>query len=169
MVTTSTHFPKELSMSSSRFDPLLSAALLGLLMNTAAVAADTETTPIVNQQVDDFAAGKKALDARNWKQASESFARVVANNPRNADAYNLLGYSLRWQNRYDEAYAAYGKALALDPQHKGALNYSGIAYLKQGRKDMAEAQLGKLQKICATCDETAQLTKAIADAKAVKN
>jgi Flp pilus assembly protein TadD len=139
--------------------------MLVLAFAGAAVAAETESRPAYNAQIDDFAAGKKAIDAKNWKAASDSFAKVVAKDSRNADAYNLLGFSLRWQDRYEEAFAAYGKALALDPSHKGALNYSGIAYLKAGRKAEAEAQLARLKAVCAACEETAQLSKAVADAQ----
>jgi Flp pilus assembly protein TadD len=138
---------------------------LGLALAFGAHAADIETTPVENVRIDDFAAGKKAVEAKDWKLASDSFANVVAKDGKNADAYNYLGFSLRWQNRYDEAFAAYGKALALNPSHKGALHYSGIAYLKTGQKAQAEAQLARLKKVCATCDETNQLAKAVADAQ----
>ena len=139
--------------------------VLGLALAGAALAADIQTTPVQNVQLDDFAAGKKAMEAKNWAQAVSSFSKVVAQNPKNADAYNYLGYSSRWLGKYDEAFAAYGKALALDPQHKGALQYSGIAYLKTGQKPQAEAQLARLQAICASCEETSELAKAVAAAK----
>ena len=152
-------------MTSSAIHRLLGIPVLGLALACGAYAADTETTPVQNVQIDDFAAGRKAIEARNWKAASDSFAKVVAKDSRNADAYNLLGFSLRWQNRYDEAFAAYGKALTLDPTHKGALHYSGIAYLKSGKKAEAEAQLARLKAVCAACDETVQLGKAVAEAQ----
>ena len=139
--------------------------VLGLALAGAALAADIQTTPVQNAQLDDFAAGKKALEAKNWEQAVSSFSKVVAQNPKNADAYNYLGYSSRWLGKYDDAFAAYGKALALDPLHKGALEYSGIAYLKTGQKPQAEAQLARLQAICASCEETSELAKAVAAAK----
>jgi len=139
--------------------------VLGLALAGAALAADIQTMPAQNAQLDDFAAGKKAMEAKNWAQAVSSFSKVVAQNPKNADAYNYLGYSSRWLGKYDEAFAAYGKALALDPQHKGALQYSGIAYLKTGQKPQAEAQLARLQAICASCEETSELAKAVAAAK----
>ena len=87
---------------------------------------------------------------------------MVADNPKNADGYNLLGYSSRWLGKYDEAFAAYDKALALDPKHKGALEYSGVAYLKVNQKEKAEAQLARLKAICTSCEETTDLAKAIA-------
>lgn len=138
----------------------MSAALM--LCVASAQAADSPTTPVENAKIDDYAVGKKAIDAKNWAQAAISFKKVVAENPKNADAYNLLGYSSRWLGKYDEAFAAYDKALALDPKHKGALEYSGVAYLKVNQKAKAEAQLAKLKAICATCEETADLAKALA-------
>ncbi len=147
------------------FKHLAICAALATLSASPSFAADTETTPARNAQVDDFKVGKAAVDAKNWQQAVDSFSKVVAKDPKNADAYNYLGFSLRWLDRYDQAFAAYDKALALDPNHKGALNYSGIAYIKSGQKDKAQAQLTRLQTVCANCEETAGLAKALADAK----
>ena len=144
---------------------LIALPILGLAFAGAALAADIQTTPVENARLDDFAAGKKAMEAKKWAEAVNSFSKVVAQNPKNADAYNYLGYSNRWMGKYDEAFAAYGKALALDPKHRGALEYSGIAYLKTGQKAQAEAQLAKLQAICSSCEETTDLAKAIAAAK----
>jgi Flp pilus assembly protein TadD len=128
-------------------------------------AADVQTTPEVNASSDDFAIGKKAIDSKNWQQAVDSFSKVVKEDPKNADAYNYLGYANRWLGRLPAAFAAYDKALALNPKHKGALEYSGIAYLKSGQKAKAEQQLAKLQSICATCEETKDLAKAMSEAK----
>ncbi|MDI1268660.1 MAG: tetratricopeptide repeat protein [Polaromonas sp.] len=135
--------------------------ILGLALAGAALAADFQATPVENARLDDFAAGKKAMEAKKWAEAASSFSKVVAQNPKNADAWNYLGYSNRWLGKYDEAFAAYNKALTLDPKHRGALEYSGIAYLKTGQKAQAEAQLAKLQAICGSCEETTDLAKAI--------
>ena len=152
-------------MNSSTFKSLIALPLLSLALTTNVahvLAAGTSTTPEENVKIDDYAAGQKALKAKNWAVAAASFKKVVADNPKNADGYNLLGYSSRWLGKYDEAFAAYDKALALDPKHKGALEYSGVAYLKVNQKAKAEAQLAKLKTICATCEETTDLAKAIA-------
>jgi len=145
---------------------LLALSVLALAFTGVAAAAPTEDPVANNSQIDDYAAGKTAIDAKDWKTASDDFAKVVKRYPRNADAFNLLGFSLRWQGRYDEAFAAYGKALKLQPDHKGALNYSGIAYIKTGRLPEAEGQLAHLKAVCAACEETAELSKAVADARA---
>ena len=129
------------------------------------MAADTAPTPIEDVKVDEYAKGRKALDTKNWVLAVASFKKVVADNPKNADAHNLLGYSYRAMGKFDESFAAYDNALAIDPKHKGALEYSGMGYLKTNQKAKAEAQLRRLTAICAGCPETTSLAKAVADYK----
>jgi Flp pilus assembly protein TadD len=152
-------------MKSSITSSLLTAAALSYLAVSAQVwAADTDSTPARNVQIDSFAVGKKAIEDKKWQQAVDAFSKVVAADPKNADAYNYLGFANRWLDKYPEAFAAYNKALALDPTHKGALNYSGIAYLNSGQKAKAQEQLAKLAQLCAQCEETTQLAQAIANA-----
>jgi len=153
---------KDVNMQKFNLFRRIALALLGLALAGQVLAADTPTTAQENVKIDEFAVGQKALKAKNWTLAAASFKKVVAENPKNADAYNLLGYSSRWLGKYDEAFAAYDKALAIDPVHKGALEYSGIAYLKVNQKAKADAQLTKLKTICASCEETTDLAKAIA-------
>lgn len=142
---------------------LIAAPLLTLAVVGSASAADTQSTPAANTQINDFAVGKAAIDSKDWAVAVRSFRKVVAENPKNADAHNYLGYASRWMGKYEDAFVAYGQALALDPAHKGALHYSGIAYLKTNQKAQAEAQLARLKAVCATCDETHHLAKAVAE------
>jgi Flp pilus assembly protein TadD len=155
-------FNEEPDMNALSIRNFLALSAFSLALGHAAIAADTQTTPAQNAQSDDFSLGKQAIDAKNWSEAASRFSKVVAKDPKNADAFNYLGYSSRWMGKYDEAFAAYGKALALDPNHKGALSYSGIAYLKTGQRAQAEAQLAKLQTICSGCSETSELAKAMA-------
>lgn len=152
-------------MTTTTLRRFIALPILGLALAGAALAADFQSTPVENARVDDFAAGKKAMDAKKWAEAVSSFNKVVAQNPKNADAWNYIGYSSRWMGKYDEAFAAYNKALTLDPKHRGALEYSGIAYIKTGQKAQAEAQLARLQAICGSCEETTDLAKALAAAK----
>ena len=143
------------------------AALASFVVFSASVlAADTESTPVKNTENRDFVAGKKAIEAKDWNRAIESFSRVVAVDNKNADAYSLLAFSQRWAGRMDEAFANYDKALALDPKHRGANNYLGIAYLKVNDLPRAQAQLSKLEGICGKqCEEYQSLAKAVAEYK----
>ena len=129
-------------------------------------AADTDTTPVDNQANPDFTAGKKAVEAKDWPIAAAAFERAVKRDPKSADAYNMLGYAYRWQNRMDESFAAYKQALVLDPSHRGAHEYIGVAYLKVKQPEKAKEHLARLEKICGkSCDEYKDLAKAIADYK----
>jgi len=149
---------------------LVMAGMLALaLVGQVAYAAETETTPVANAVNRDYAAGKKAVDRKEWASAVASFRKVVAAEPENADGYNMLGFSLRWMGQMDEAFAAYDRALKLNPKHRGALEYSGIAYLKAGEPAKANEQLGRLENLGAkSSEEYRDLAKAISDYNAGK-
>ncbi len=141
------------------------AFALALLPN--AWAADTETSPAKNVASADYAAGKKAVEEKQWAVAADYFRRATLQDPKNADAWNMLGYSSRWAGKYSDAFDAYGRALALEPFHRGANSYLGVAYVRTNDLTKARAQLGKLESICGNkdCDEYKLLDKAIADYK----
>lgn len=144
---------------------LVVAALLAFAALAPAVhAAGSETNEPANAANTDYTAGKQAVERKDWPAAVASFRKVVAAEPTNADGYNMLGFSLRWTGKLDDALAAYDKALQLDPKHRGALEYSGVAYLKAGKPDRAQAQLARLEQIGAkSSEEYRDLAKAIAD------
>lgn len=147
-----------------------SLAAAVLLAAQPAFAIDTESTPVQNAENNDFVAGKKAVEKKDWNEAVARFRKAVAKEPKNADAYTMLGYSLRWAGRMDEAFAAYGEALRIDPNHRGANQYLGIAYLKAGQPDKAEQQLIKLELIGGkNTDEYKTLAKAISEGKVAKS
>ena len=50
--------------------------------------------------------------------------QVVAKEPKNADAYNLLGYATRKSGDPNGSLQYYNYALTLDPKHLGATNIS---------------------------------------------
>jgi|JI6StandDraft_1071083.scaffolds.fasta_scaffold176927_1 Flp pilus assembly protein TadD len=146
------------------FKSIVAVLAVSVMFSGPVFAADTESTPVKNTENRDFVAGKKSIEAKDWNRAIEQFSRVVATDNKNADAYSLLAFSLRWAGRMDEAFANYDKALALDPKHRGANNYLGIAYLKVNDLSRAQAQLTKLEGICGKqCDEYQSLAKAIAE------
>jgi Flp pilus assembly protein TadD len=152
----------------------LSALLLagGFVMSALpAHAADTPepATPAAAPAEDAMATARKHIQAKQWSQAAGVLEKVVAKEPRNADAHNLLGFSYRWMDRMDDSFASYGKALAIEPNHRGAHHYVGVAYLKVGKPEKAEEHLARLQQICgANCEETRDLTAKIAEYKTAK-
>lgn len=115
------------------------------------------------KELDEAAAlrtGLAAADVKNKKKADEKqasavkrlkkcvtrFEEVVAADPTNANAWNMLGYSRRMTGGLDEAFTAYWKALEIDPQHAGAHEYLGEAYLQKGKLKEARAELAFLEK-----------------------
>ncbi|MBI5276166.1 MAG: hypothetical protein HY854_06870 [Burkholderiales bacterium] len=147
------------------------AALAALVIAVPAWAADTPDPAPRKPGVDErMATARKAIDARDWSRAVSELGSVVQEDPNNADAHNLLGYS--WRKRtpnpdVTKAFEHYYIALRINPTHKGAQEYIGQAYLMEKRIVQAEQHLAELQKICAgACPEYQELAKAIAEFKA---
>ena len=109
-----------------------------------------------------FENGQKAFEQADWQIAIDHFKKAVAEDAKNADAYNLMGYSYRRLGKADPAFEAYAIALELNPKHRGANEYLGQTYLLIGDLEKAEAQLKILKGLCGNqCQETVKLRKAI--------
>mgnify|MGYP000888632102 CR=1 FL=1 len=114
----------------------------------------------------DFEKAEYLIKAEKYDEAVPLLESVVKDNPRDADAWNYLGFANRKLGNKEKALAAYQKALALDPKHKGAHEYLGELYLQMGDLPKAEEQLTLLKGICATnCEEVEDLEADIADYK----
>ena len=103
--------------------------------------ASTESNP-------DLAEAKRLIKQEQHAQALPLLQRVVAKDSKDADAWNLIGFSNRELKRYDAALDGYSKALAINPRHTDAIEYLGELYLELGDLAQAEAQLAKLDDIC---------------------
>ena len=114
-----------------------------------------------------FQRGVEAVKTGDYAFAIWALEQAVAEDSRNADALNMLGYSHRKLGRYSEAMAWYQKALAVDPRHAGALEYQGELFLELGDVAKAERNLALLGSVCAGgCAEYNELQAAIADHRA---
>ena len=152
------------------FKSILSAAFLvaaAALCGPLALAAPSEWPAPAQAPVDpNYAAGKQALEAKDWKAAVAAFAKAVEKEPSNANAHNFLGYSYRKSGNLDMAFKHYNEALRLDPKHRGAHEYIGEAYLMAGNPAKAEEHLKMLDRLCFfSCEEFTDLKKAIAEYK----
>ena len=143
---------------------LLAAAALCVSL---ACAAPTESPAPVQAPVDpNYAAGKQAIEAKNWTVAAEAFAKAVEKEPNNANAHNFLAYSYRKSGNLDAAFRHYNEALRLDPKHRGAHEYIGEAYLMTGDLAKAEEHLKVLDRLCTFgCEEYSDLKQAVAEYK----
>lgn len=107
--------------------------------------------------------GLRAVKKGQWRIAVAYFKRAAAEDPKSADAQNMLGYSYRKLGSTGEALDHYRRALELDPKHRGAHEYMGEAYLERDDLQRARDVRSRLHKLCPDgCDELAQLDAAIA-------
>lgn len=80
--------------------------------------------PLANRTVDPvYARAMVEVKAGRYATAIPLLADVIKHDPRNADAFNNLGYSQRKLGQRDQAMASYAEALRLKPEHLGALEY----------------------------------------------
>jgi Flp pilus assembly protein TadD len=114
----------------------------------------------------DFANAKAAIAHKQWANAIGWLQRVVAAEPTNPEAYNLLGYATRKSGDANGSLQHYQKALSLDPKHLGAHEYIGEAYLMLDQPQRAEEHLARLDQLCTFgCKEHRELKTAIANYK----
>jgi Flp pilus assembly protein TadD len=145
------------------------AICLGLslwVLAPCAIADPGEETSLAERDPD-YAAGKTAMDKKDWGGAVRYFVKTAAREPDNADLHNHLGYSYRNLKQMDLAIKHYKRAIELDPRHRGAHEYIGEAYLMMNDLPGAEKHLRELRRICLlSCEELADLEKAVAGYRA---
>lgn len=127
----------------------------------AGTSTTTELTPVeVRTQL---ASAKELIEKGSYSDAISILNDIVETNPREADAYNLLGFSHRKSKDFTRAEQNYKRALRLNPDHKGALEYVGELYLETNRRDKAEESLARLEQLCPQgCEELEDLRQAMA-------
>ena len=148
-----------------RFAKLTAAALIaaGLALVSGIGIADPGENDSAAAKLDpDYAAGKQAIEAKNWSAAIKPLSSAALRDTRNADIQNYLGYAYRHTGQFDLAFRHYERALRLNPRHRGAHEYVGEAYLIVNNLAKAEEHLAALQKICLIpCEEYEDLRKQI--------
>jgi Flp pilus assembly protein TadD len=140
----------------------LLCAMVGALAPIAA-ADPNEADPDLATRDEDYAAGKRAIEQKDWAQAARQFKRAEVRHPDNPDLQNMLGFSYRNLKQFDLAFKHYERAIELDPRHRGAHEYIGEAYLMMGDMAGAQRHLAALKEICLLpCEELTDLERAIA-------
>jgi tetratricopeptide (TPR) repeat protein len=154
----------------------LSLAVASLMVSSVAFAAgggggggETMNTAPSKPVDPNFNQAKAMIEARNYGPALPLLQQVVARDPRNADAYNLLGFATRKSGNAQGSLQYYTTALQIDPKHLGAHEYIGEAYLMLDQPQQAEQHLARLDSLCVFgCTEYRMLKAAIANYKAGK-
>ncbi|MBL8728272.1 MAG: hypothetical protein JNM25_07580 [Planctomycetes bacterium] len=116
------------------------AALLSLLL--AATATGQEPTPAL-----DHAKVRRAADAAvkagDFATAADGFRKLCDANPKDAEAWHMLGYSLHAGGKLDEALPAHLKAADFPATAAPASYNVACVHALQGRVDDAFTWLGK--------------------------
>ena len=144
---------------------------LGLALGYGTAIADLPPPPKDKPENANIVAARKAIEAKDFKAAVGHLAKAVQEEPKNADAHNMLGYSYRKVGTLDKSMEHYQTALKLDSNHRSAHEYLGELYLDMNQLDNAEKQLASLKKACpflGKCEEFDDLKKAIDSYKAKK-
>lgn len=139
------------------------ALAVALPLSAQAMGTGPAPTSVANP---DYAQAEKLIKEWKYAEAIPLLEKVVKDDPKNADAYNQLGYASRKLNKLPDARIHYAKALELQPEHKGALAYQGEMFLMLDDVKSAETNLAKLDKLCTFgCTEYTELKKAVTEYK----
>ena len=142
---------------------LLSLALAAALPKPAGAVDVPHRNPPAEEKA--VRQAREAIADQAWPRAIELLQTHVRAYPDDADAHNLLGYSLRQHGRYELAQAAYERALAIEPEHLGAHEYLGQLMLTLGRRERALHHLSTLERLCqAHCEGYQQLKRSLESA-----
>lgn len=116
-----------------------------------------------------YTRAKAMIEGRDYANALPLLQQVVTKDPKNADAYNLMGYATRKSGNPTGSLQYYQQALAIDSRHLGAHEYIGEAYLMLDQPAQAEQHLARLDSLCVFgCAEYRMLKAAVANYKAGK-
>jgi Flp pilus assembly protein TadD len=147
---------------------MLTTLLLGLVLVQAQVFADLPE-PKGKTENANIAAGRKAIETKDFKSALGHLTKAVQEEPNNADAHSMLGYSHRKLGTLDKSMEHYQRALKIDANHRSAREYLGELYLDMNQLADAEKELASLKKACpffGKCEEYDDLKEAIEKYKA---
>ena len=145
--------------------------LAALSLSLLATAHANMGAEDANESIDpDYVAGKKAVEAQDWKRGIDLLSKAMKTVSNNSEAHNLLGYAYRKTGNFDASFAQYDQALKLDPTNKHAHEYIGEAYLMTANLAKAEHHLAELQRLCSPvpCEEYKELKRAVDEYKKAK-
>ncbi len=141
--------------------PLSLVMAPSLIAPVEAMPSSIDTPPPAARN-NDFNDAKSAIAKADWPTAISLLQKVAAKEPKNPEAFNLLGYATRKSGDARGSLQHYQTALSLDPKHLGANEYIGEAYLMLGDVAKAEEHLKRLDELCTFgCKEQAELKEQI--------
>jgi len=141
---------------------LMMFLVAGVFFATGPVHAAGSSDPPAPADLAEMISAREHVKAERYKDAIPQLEKVVAAQPQNADALNLLAFSQRKLNDLAASLENYKKALKIDPAHKDAHEYVGELYLRMDDLASAEKHLKRLDDICFfSCEQFDELKAAI--------
>ena len=114
-----------------------------------------------DKKVDPFANIHKLINLEKFSEAHDAL-KLLKVPTKQADKFNLLGFTARKSGDLENANGYYLKALEINPKHVRALEYQGELFLQLGKVADAKLNLEKIQRICwLPCRAEKQLQEAI--------
>ena len=148
---------------------ILTVLAIGIFVMTGTAHAAGSSDAPEAKDLAEMVQARNMIKGEHYNQAIPLLNKVIAQQPKNADALNLLAYSQRKTDDFQASLANYKKALAIDPSHKDAHEYIGELYLRMGALANAEKHLKRLDSICFSgCEQYDELKAAIAAYKQKK-
>ena len=132
---------------------------LFLLTTATLLAAQTDEQDSSSKLDSTLSYAKDAIRGHEYDRAIGYLKSIQDTD--NADVFNLLGYSYRKLEQFDQAMHYYRLALQLDARHKGAHEYLGELFLQLNQPEQARKHLAILAEICQDCEEYQELKTAL--------
>ncbi|MBO9623017.1 MAG: tetratricopeptide repeat protein [Sphingomonas sp.] len=146
-----------------RITAISAAAALMLLTVSTSLTAQRPDNQIDPKSLALLQEGRAALAAGNLDAAEDAIESALAVDPRNRQAFVVLGDVARNRGLPGKAVRLYREALALEPNDLTALHGEGEALVAKGAVEKAKEVLAKVRTICgAQCGEANALAASIA-------
>jgi len=136
-------------------------SFFSVLAAPAFSAGTSDDSSTASPTATSYEEAKALVDAGNYDAALPALQAITVADAKNADAWNLLGFTHRMLGHMEDSSKAYLVVLTINPNHLGALEYQGELFLQTGKPDEAKANLAKIKGICGSCEESEDLEKAI--------
>lgn len=146
-----------------RITAISAAAGLLLLSVSTSLSAQRPDNQLDPRSIALVKEARAARSAGNVERANDLLETALAVDPRNREAFNLLGDIAQGQGLPGKAIRFYGEALKLEPNDVTALRGQGEAMVDKGAMERARANLAKIKTICKTaCSDATTLAAVIA-------
>jgi tetratricopeptide (TPR) repeat protein len=99
----------------------------------AAPQSKPQAPPSANSFQAQMVRGNALMEAKDYDQAAQIFAQLTRDNPKNPEAWNMLGIALQQSGKMIPARQAYTRATKLNPKFAEAYNNLGTTWYQEDR------------------------------------